>query len=381
MKRIALAVILISAISYANAQNGNNICVFNAMSNYNTGGGHDELERGIKCSDEAAVNEATMGDKKTWFYRGELYTLVFIDTVLNKKYGSAAFEAVKAFKKLYDMNDPKFKDWEDVYKYLYPLGTDLFNSGVDQYQAHNYAQAYQYFISIKEVNAILRGKNKSVTIQDSAYLKNAAIMAENANMSKEAIDVYKEWLSNSPSAYAYRNYAIALRKAGQTDESKKIVNEGIAKYPKDANLLVEKINGFLEAQQFTEALTFVNSLLEVEPNNDGALFIKGLAFEKIGNEDSVIYYYKKSSDINPKNIKPLNNLGAWYVNKANALAEQMNKLGNSPDEVKKYNEMQKQRKALYVLAKPYLEKANAIDPKDEQIKRTLKQIELYTTGE
>ena len=67
-----------------------------------------------------------------------------------------------------------------------------------------------------------------------------------------------------------------------------------------------------------------------------------------------------------------------YVNKANALVEQMNKLGNTSADIKKYDELKKERTELYKKAKPYLEKAKEIDPSDAQINRTLKQVELYT---
>ena len=263
-------------------------------------------------------------------------------------------------------------------KYLLPLATNTFNTAVDNYQAKNYAQAFQYFYAIKDINAIIEGKGKKANIELAVALKNAAICAENANDNAGAISVYKDWLAIAPDAMAYRSYAVALKKAGKADESKKTVDEGLAKFPKDANLLVEKINVYLEGAQYPEALAYVNNLLEVEPKNDGAMFIKGLAYEKIGNEDSVIYYYTKSAEINPKNIKPWNNLGAIYVNKANALVEQMNKLGNTAADIKQYDELKKKRKDLYVLAKPYLLKAKEIDPNDAQINRTLKQVELYT---
>jgi Flp pilus assembly protein TadD len=194
-----------------------------------------------------------------------------------------------------------------------------------------------------------------------------------------AIEIYKDWLAIAPDAMAYRSYSQALKKQGKTDESKQILEEAIKKYPKDATLLVDKINTYLENAQYQDALTYVNNLIEVEPKNDGAYFIKGLAYEKIGNEDSVVYYYTKTAEINPTNIKPWNNLGALYVNKANTMLEDMNKLGNSSADIKKYEELKKQRKELYLKAKPYLEKAKAIEPNDPQINKTLKQIELYTT--
>jgi tetratricopeptide (TPR) repeat protein len=379
MKKILLAAIFGLSLQGLSAQDGNNICVWNAMNTYNSGGGAEDLERAVKCTDEAIVNESTSGKWKTWFYRGELYTLIFLDKNLKTKYATAAFEAVKAFKKLHEINDPKFKEWEEVMKYLLPLATNTFNEGVDQFQAKNYAQAYQYFYAIKDMNAVIEAKGKTANIDLATALKNAAICAENAGNTEGAISVYKDWLAVKPDAAAYRAYCAALKKLGNKEEADKILTEGLSKFPKDANLLVEKINTYLEATQYTEALTYINNLLDVEPKNDGALFIKGLAYEKIGNEDSVVYYYTKSAEINPKNIKPWNNLGAWYVNKANALVEEMNKLGNTAADTKKYDELKAKRKDLYVKAKPYLIKAQEIDPTDAQISRTLKQVELYTT--
>ena len=448
MKKLTLITLFAAAATFGYAQDGNNICTWNAMNTYNSGGGPDDLEQGIKCTDEAAANESTINKSKTWFYRGQLYTLIAQDKVLNLKYGTAALEAVMAFKKLYEIGDPKFKDWEDVFKYLMPLATNTFNTAVDNYQNKNYAQAFQFFYAIKDINAVIEGKGKKANIDLAVALKNAAICAENAGDVEGAIKVYKDWLAVAPDAVAYRSYAVALKKSGSDYEnfkklqegkttynevvglfgnvgeltgsaegiktytfkpakggsllvtftndllsskvqtglyaeggaeaSRKIVDEGLAKYPKDANLLVEKINVYLEDGKYPEALAYVNNLLDVEPNNDGALFIKGLAYEKIGNEDSVVYYYNRSGEANPKNIKPWNNLGALYVNKANSLVEQMNKLGNTSADIKKYDELKKERTELYKKAKPYLEKAKEIDPSDAQINRTLKQVELYT---
>jgi tetratricopeptide (TPR) repeat protein len=369
MKKIALALAFSAAFVFGNAQDGNNICVWNAMNNFNGG---------LKCSDEAAVNESTSGKAKTWFYRGEIYTLAFQDTSLRKKLGTSGFEAVKAFKKLVDINDPKFKEWDDVFKYIAPLATNIFNEGEEQFQAKNFAQAFQYFYAIKDIDAVYTAKGKKGGIDLTTALKNASICAENSGDMNNAIKVYQDWIAIAPNAAAYRNYGLALKKTGKADEAKKVIDEGLSKFGTDANLLVEKINFYLENAQYTDALGFVNKLLDVEPKNDGAVFIKGLAYEKIGNEDSVVYYYTKAADMNPKNIKPLNNLGALYVNKANAYVEEMNKLGTSNADLKKYEELKKMRKELYLKAKPFLEKAKAIEPNDAQINRTLKQIESYT---
>ncbi|MBS1611997.1 MAG: hypothetical protein JST49_04195 [Bacteroidetes bacterium] len=378
MKKVFLTLAAISALYYGQAQDGNNICVWNAMNTYNTGGGAEELERAIKCADEAAVHEVTAPKAKTWFYRAQLYTLIFQNKDLKKKYGNAGLEAVKAFKKLYDINDPKFRDWEDVQNYAIPLATSLFNEGVDQFQSKNYAQAYDFFYSIKDLNKVIEGKGKKSTIDLPTALKNAAISAENSGNAAGAMAVYKDWIATAPDPNAYYRLSDAQKKAGQRDESKKTIDEAIAKYPKDANLLVGKINFFLEDSNYTAALSYVNNLIEVEPKNDGALFIKGLAFEKLGNEDSVVYYYKKAAEVNPKNDKAWNNLGAFYVNKTVPIINEMNNLGNTAADTKRYEELKKTVKELYLKGKPYLEKALEANPDDARTKQILTKINLYT---
>lgn len=377
MKKIFLTLAVASSLYMANAQDGNNICVWNAMNTYNTGGGPEELERAIKCTDEAAVNEVTAPKAKTWFYRGQLYTLIFQNKDLKAKYGNAPYEAVKAFKKLYDINDPKFRDWADAENYITPLATSLFNEAVDKFQTKDYANAYQLFYSIKDLYTIIKGKNMKSNLELDVVLKNAAIAAENAGNTEAAMNVYRDWIAVKPDANAYYRLSDALKKNGKKEESRKLIDEAIAKYPKDANLLVGKINSFLEDSNYTAALSYINNLLEVEPKNDGALFIKGLAFEKLNIEDSVIYYYTKATEMNPKNDMAWNNLGAWYVNKVGPIVSEMNSLGNSAADTKKYEELKAKRKELYLKGRPYLEKVLELNPDDARAKQTLNKVNLY----
>src|ERR1043165_6774049 len=266
MRKIILIAALAAVSLFGYSQDGNTICVWNAMNTFEGGGSASDLEGGIKCSDLAAAAESTVGKSKTWAYRGKLYTMVFQNKELKEKYPTAAFEATKAAKRLLELNDPKFKagDWEEVSKWLVPLETDMFNRGVDYYQQKNFAQAFQFFYGIKEADTVLTAKKIKTNIDLTTALKNAAICAENAKDMKGAIAVYKEWLAISPDSLGYRSYAAALKNSGQKAEAAKIIDEGIAKCPRDPNLLVEKINIFLEDTQYVAALKYINNLLEVD---------------------------------------------------------------------------------------------------------------------
>ncbi|MCS6935276.1 MAG: hypothetical protein NZM35_09040 [Chitinophagales bacterium] len=383
MKNIFFLLALLVSL-YALAQDGNNICVWNAMNNYNTGGGPSELERGIKCSDEAAVNPATSEKSKTWFYRGQLYSLVFRDTVLNKQYGNAAFEVAKSFKKLLELNDPKFRDWNEVANYLAPVTIGAFNAGYDQYMARNYAGAYKLFASVKDMNLVLKAKNQKTYVHDTTVLKSMAAAATEAGDYASATAAYKELITILPSPGVYASLVRLLNRQGIKEEALKVCEEGLAKYPKSQDLIIERLNFFLSEQKYAEGVTYLNSLLAIDPNNGEALFIKGLAYEneKMYNEDSAIAYYLKAIEVNkakkadPAHAKPYNNIAAIYVKKSNAIVEQMNKLGTTAADQKKYEALDAEQKQWLQKALPYLEQAHKLNPDDAQIKRNYNNVKL-----
>jgi len=380
MKKIALAVVLLAAINIVRAQNGNNICVWNAIRSYTQeGGSRTELESAMKCSDEATANESTAGISKTWYYRGQLYRLIVQDSVLNKKYPAATLEGIKAFKKLNEINDPKFKDWKDAYDYLNGLAGAAFNSGAREFNAKNYAQATQFFYSIKDVNDVLvarKGKlNQDINLGLS--LEYACRAASSWGDKKMMLEVSKDFLAVEDSALAYYFYGVALRNNGDTVQSAKVMNDGLTKYPKDQNLLREKVVELISSERFPEATKYIDGLLENDPKLDAAWFLKGLAYSQSGKVDSAAIFYEKAVSLNPKNTNAYNNLGAIYVNKAKAIYDEMTKLGNSAEDSKKYDQMIIQIKDLYLKAKPYLERVKELNPSDEAINRTLAKINTF----
>ena len=356
MKKIALAVVLLTAISTSKAQERNNICVWNAINTYTEGGSHDDLERAVKCSDEAIANETTNTKYKVWLYRGELFTKLFQDTVTQK---------------------PKFKDWDEAYTYMFALSNQTYTKGAAYYTAKNYAQAYQFFGAVVDLDRIILAKKKVTNVGITDALKAEAVSAEQMGDKKAAITVYKEWIIEAPNSYAYLRLALNYKADKDTDDYVKIVDEGLGKYPKDGGLLVEKINTFLAIGKYQEALSYVNTLIDLDPKNDMAYMIKALAYDRVNNEDSVIYYNTKAITVNPKNKDAHINLAAVYVNKANPLIEEMNKLGNSAADSKKFSENTIKVKELYLKAQPLLVAAKALDPSETQVTRTLTKINAF----
>ncbi len=392
MKRIYFLILGAGLTLGAYAQDGNNICAWNAMNTFDNGGGPADLEAGLKCSDDASVHEVTSVKSKTWFYRGQLYTKVFQEKTLKAKYPNAGVEAASAFIKLNDLKDPKFKDWEDANRYIGAISIDLYNQGAEYYDAKNYAQAAKLWTFTRNLNSVLEMHKGTQVFKTCDLLTNIAQALDAANDNAAATSSMEEAYKLCPDSVKYLPNLIYLnKKSGNKERAMELVDLGLSKQPTNAALLSEKINVFLSKGDVLGGLAFVNNLILVDPKNDQAYVIKGLAYDSLSRSesllaankltkdaaiDSMVTSYKKSIEINPGNATANNNLGKIFIDKANALITKSNSLGNSAADTKLYDELQVKIKKHYEDGFPYLEKAYQLDPNNQDIKRSYNQVKI-----
>jgi predicted Zn-dependent protease len=379
MKKLALILSISASSMLAYAQNGNNICVFNSLTYYADGGGADELERGKKCSDEAIVNPETAGVSKTWWYRMQLYSNIISDKVAGPKYPDAALEAVTCVKKLAEINDPKFKDWDEVNKYSQSIAVNTYNSALDAYKANDFATAYKKFNAVWELNVALSAKGKKVESLDPyAAANNAGLAAEQSGNNDGAIVLYKTLVEKKPEPKYYRILSAFYRKIGKKDESVKTIDEGLAKFPGDVDLLKEKIDAYISEGKEGEAIDMLNKAISIDTKNDKLYYALGVAYSKVGKEKEAMDAYNQSVALNPKSFDAYYNMGVMVFNRAGKITEEMNKVGNTKEELAKYEVLKKKRTEAFLEAKPYFLKAKEISPDDQLNLKALKQIDLYT---
>jgi hypothetical protein len=135
------------------------------IESYKKGDGISNLEAALPYINEAIANEQTMNSTKAWWYRSQVYQFIASEKELHAKYPEAGVEAFTSFKKMNDLNDPKFKDWEDAVKNLTALSTTIFNDGVDQFQAKKFDLAAKNFGLIPEINTLLKQEEGKVQLK------------------------------------------------------------------------------------------------------------------------------------------------------------------------------------------------------------------------
>jgi tetratricopeptide (TPR) repeat protein len=111
-----------------------------------------------------------------------------------------------------------------------------------------------------------------------------------------------------------------------------------------------------------------------DPNNKDLLFNLGLISSQSGNFKDARMYYEKVLTIDPQYIKALKDMSALILKEEDEIVKQMNSLGNSAADDKKYDELKAKRVSIYKEAIPYLESVLKIDDTDIDYARTLAGI-------
>lgn len=378
MKKILFTFIGAAITAASFSQSSNVTAAWNYMNYYNNGDGVQNLEKAKNAIDQAAVDEKTAPLAKTWFYRGQVYQLIFSDSTLIPQHDMAQAEAVKSYKKVLEINDPKFKQWKDYTRYLLALGPGSFNAAITQFERKNYEQSYKYFASISDINSMLEAQNEKPNIELDKALGNAALSAENAGDTKAAIDAYKKLTEKYPDAKYFLLLSRLEKKDGNKDAAIATLDAGIAKFPQSIDLLIDKLNIFIGDNKHEQAMDMLNKAIALDPNNDQLYYALGTAYEKLGKGDEAKAAYEKATQINPRNFGATYNMGAYYFNQAGSLNDEMNKLGYSKADQLKFEELKKKRADIFKSAKPYFDKCKELNPDDALTLKALKQIELYS---
>ena len=169
----------------------------------------------------------------------------------------------------------------------------------------------------------------------------------------------------------YKNMALILVEKGKTEEAKKAISEARIANPEDTSLTLTEANLYLETKDFDMYKKLIAEVLEKNPNDADLIFNLGVLSANAKNVADAEKYYKRVIEINPKYINGYINLAALKLENEKAIIDEMNKLGTSTKDMKRYDELKKKREELFKATIPYLEKAVELDPKNADVSKTL----------
>ncbi|GAB5399442.1 MAG: hypothetical protein Aureis2KO_10270 [Aureisphaera sp.] len=347
---------------------------------------------------------AADANQKVQFYliKGEAFT---------KDAGTANFDKMKAaadaLAKAEELG-PKGDNVTRLAAAQNALRINLVNSAIADQNAKNYLMAS---------NKLLEGYR--VSKADTSYMYYAAGNLVNGKDFDNAIVYYKklldmgytgiktEYLSTNPDgeevahpSIEERDQAVLLyghtnpqdRKAesvkgdilqkvtlihitrGENDEALAIMKDARAANPDDVNLMRSEADLAYKMGDMEKYDSIMNDIIKTDPNNPELYYNLGVGAAQNGNNEKAIGYYKKALEIKPDYDIAQINIAAIMLAGEGKIVEEMNGLGMSAADEKRYDELKNQRTKLYEDVLPYLEAAVKSKNDNIELVRTLMNI-------
>lgn len=171
-----------------------------------------------------------------------------------------------------------------------------------------------------------------------------------------------------------KNIAFMYVELGDTEGAITAIKEARLTNPSDVNLILTEANLYLKLDKKDKFKELMEQAVQQDPTNSTLFFNLGVITAEQGDVAGAKKYYEKSLELNSDDINSNFNLAALILNEEASLVKEMNSLGTSSADNKKYDILQEKRRVIYKEAKPYLEKILSIDAKNKSAAQTLKGI-------
>jgi tetratricopeptide (TPR) repeat protein len=252
--------------------------------------------------------------------------------------------------------------------YLYYAASSAVNGG-------DYDTSLSYYLQLKDLNYEGRTTTYYATEVSSGEESEVPDAATYAiyKKSKEFTNLREE-LSDSKLPEIVKNIALIYVQKGDNEAAMQAVKDARAMSPKDVGLILTEADLYNKIGDEARFAMLMEEAIAQDPNNAVLYYNLGVVNGNKGNREASISYYKKAIELDPTYEATYLNLASVILEGEADIVEEMNALGNSASENRKYDALKQKREGLFLEAVPYLEKLVSLNPKNADALTTLKNI-------
>ena len=394
---------------------------------------NQQYDKAKENIEEAIKNEKTMALAKTWFFRGNIYLNIYLlnhtsnkgisegmtkETVLKKMRKPVATRTIQVDNE--NMEQIEFKDDEDyklfvnfknneVYSWskegpftaldsgaleiaydsyqkaieldkeisdtyivpmspmigLYIIGQQHFNEGVIFFNEKKFSDALYAFEKSAKINEIFGIKDTLATY----YAANSAVLAKQNNKAKK---YYSKLISldyRSPEIYS--QLANIYRDESDTLKALKTITLGRKRFPDDFSIFITETNIYISTGQIQKAQENLTLAVKKDSTNKVIYYNIGANYDFMHNIEQAEKAYLKAISLDSVYFAAIYNLGAMLYNNGVELIKQADTI---PPGNNNYDKILAEGNNYFNKAKPYLERANEIQPNDIETLTSLRSI-------
>ena len=172
-----------------------------------------------------------------------------------------------------------------------------------------------------------------------------------------------------------KNITLIYIQEDQPDKALEAIKKAKEENPEDVSLLQAEADLYYRIGKIDKYDEMMKQVVKMDPENPSLYYNLGVASEQLGDKKSAKEYYLQAIELDSGMVNAYINLAALTLSKERDIVEEMNSLGNSRADNKKYQELNKEKKQFYKDALPYLEKASELDPKNMSALQT--KLNIY----
>ena len=273
----------------------------------------------------------------------------------------------------------KFKEAALGFENLYDLSESdqsyLYYAAVSAISAQDYDLALKHYLKLKELG---------YTGVETQYFAISKETGEEEVLTKETRDLYVNKLkthispgerqTDSKVAEITKTIASIYINQGKSEEALAAIKEARAADPDDTTLIITEANTQYQLGNKEAYAALIKEATAKEPNNKDLLYNLGVLSSEAGDAEQAKTYYEKVIQLDPNYVNALTNLAAVILGEEASVIEEMNGLGNSVADNRRYDELKAKRGQIYKEAIPYLQSVLQIDESNKDVARTLMNI-------
>ena len=277
-----------------------------------------------------------------------------------------------------DQNAEQYKMATEKLYTSYLLSKDLSDL---YFAANNAVNGKDYDVAIQYYQTLL---DENYTGETSEFVATSKATGEVEAFENEAVrniaiksgEFIKPELrvNSSKKGEILRNLTLIYLEQGNDAKATELMKTARAESPDDVFLMRAEADMSYKMGDLKSYNELMNKIAASDPENPEIFFNMGVGSAEIGNSEKAIEYYKKALELKPDYEAALINLAVLKLAGEDKLVEEMNKLGNSSADNKRYDELKQQRTDIYTETLPYLQKALTLNPNNRDVVRTLMNI-------
>ena len=369
MKRLTLFLLMLATVS-TYAQKAAKPNLNKALTSWREG----KLDEAKANIDLAPTYEKTMNDPKTWYYRGLIYGS--IDTTSNEAFRAldpnAFTVAMESFKKADELSKGKELFIQDA------SGMPVMKAQQMTYWANTYINKGASLYQEEDLENSLKAFEKAQMIipDDTLAYFYAGFVANSLENYDKAIASFQKYIDlGGKSSDAYLSIInINSGPKQNKEEALRVVRLAKPKFPNNPDLPKVEIGLLIDLKRIDEAKSGLEAAIKKEPTNKILHFYLGYANASLNDFEAAKKNYEEALKIDPQYFEAQLYLSKLVYADAAAIKKEMSNLGITAADKKKRFELDKQLVDKLKLALPYWEKAEKLNPSDQEVLDTLYSI-------